>query len=139
MLGVPRPRGAITPRLRRQRGDSGAWQGWLLAWTPAELHGTGTPGQRQQLPKPGCWEGAGRRGQAGARAPALPGSKRFGKEAAAFSQGFGKEFQKVLGVVSLFLEQMKSWALLRSAILSLRFAKFPSRATGAELSRAELS
>lgn len=55
-----------------------------------------------------------------------------------FSQGFRNEFQKVLGVASLFLEQMKSWALLCSAILSLHFAKFPSGARGAELSCAEL-
>lgn len=57
----------------------------------------------------------------------------LGKEAAAFSQGFGKEFQKVLGVASIFLEQIKSWALLCSEILSLLFAKFPSGAGGAEL------
>lgn len=61
-------------------------------------------------------------------------SKCLGKEAAAFGQGFGKEFQKVLGVASLFLEQIKSWALLGSVIRSRYSAKFLSGARGAERS-----
>lgn len=40
-----------------------------------------------------------------AQAPVLPGSECLSKAAAVPSQGSGKEFQKVLGVASLFPDQ----------------------------------
>lgn len=109
--------------------------GWLCAWTPAEAYGMGTPSHGKGSSSLNQSAGKDRMaspGQGSSHCAAR--SKCLGKEAAAFGQGFGKEFQKVLGVASLFLEQIKSWALLGSVIRSRYSAKFLSGARGAERS-----